>query len=52
MEEKKEKKVDLDIKIEEKKEWSKPRLLSGKEISFGGFFRFHVTGPTSSPTGS
>jgi hypothetical protein len=51
MEEKKEKKVDLDIKIEEKKEWSKPKLLSGKEISFGGFFRLQ-TGPTYSPSGS
>ena len=52
MEEKKEKKDDLDIKIEEKKEWSKPKLFTGREIGFMGLGRFQVstTGPYGTPS--
>lgn len=47
MEEKKEKKIDLDIKIEDKKEWSKPKFFTGKDIGFMGLGRLqsYSTGP-------
>jgi hypothetical protein len=36
----------------EKKVWSKPKLLSGKEISFMGLFRLQTssTGPYGTPS--
>jgi hypothetical protein len=35
-----------------KKVWSKPKLVSGKEIGFFGLGRVQTTGPTGSPSGS
>lgn len=39
-------------KKEGKKVWSKPKLLSGKEISFMGLFRLQTssTGPYGTPS--
>ena len=39
-------------KKQDKKTWSKPKLVSGKEIGFFGLGRIQTTGPYGTPSGS